>query len=473
MNNNNTIQLLSRCSFILFFISFFSCNDNDINSINLDFEAVQETSQGTNTLVNQPLRLGINIERDKNNTFPISTTFEYNSPGEVALQDKAIENNEKIEHDYHQDPTLWFDYTPKEAGTHVIKVTLANEKISKEIQFHITANAIGYSIDSLKIPEHPLIDQDIELSLVLTASDSSNINEVSASAVITEGSGKLMIDNYIINNENARAPLRVGKNKLIYIPRSPGKNNIRLKLENALGHTQEIDIPLNVELPDWEIAFSSIDSAIVSRDTRFTLTITETDQFNGNTFTGNIRFAQNAGNIIINNREITHNTEFSINSGINDIIFNSPNLGEVNIEFTVSDKYGTSRTENLVFKVVQHPLRVELSSDGRASQDYLSSLNITLSELFPQDLTLEIPYKLTWKYATPNGQNRIVKEEFKTLSVSIPANTLQKRIVIERPGEMVSGANAVLATFLKQEPTVSGKDITTKLEFNYSGGGFE
>lgn len=411
----NVFTKFKRSRLILSFIAvvalfsclYFSCEDRQEELI-FDYRftpsvGMVDANQAGKLFVNVPSELYLKLEKTNGKIGEYQFFYELEEgAGTLQFDGKEIEQNQRIilDKDYYK-----FTFMPTRKGKHKLKLNVINENYEKIIEHELEASQQFFNTNTKEFPDKLLIDKRFSFKLDVADAFGSSDSEYKATAEITKGKGQLFCYNPNTVNDEGKisrtkaadttklksvtteeisekdikplTTLKSGTNVLYYLAEDKGANMVSLTIENEYGKTEKVDIPLNIELPDFSMTLTKNEEAnpLAGVDYNFLLNVTDTDLHGNNLYKVSYRAIKNPGSLKINNNELQTGAVLELLEGDNVCVFNPDNVGETKLEFIVTDKYGTSKKQAIEFNVDNSDMTLEVSNN-------MSDITVNKESLF-------------------------------------------------------------------------------------------
>lgn len=397
---------------ILFFITAFICTlfpscENEIKPI-IDYrcQVGMSSATGDNVYANIPIPITLSVNKNDNTVGKYEFSYEIlegngdiispNSPTTQVLE------NESLPVDIMK---LKVSYVPTSIGEHKIMFRFKNEEYVTEALYKVTATDLVFDAKAINLPSKILIDKATAFDIALIQKHESVTQEFDAKVAVVKGKGFVSFMNgtndTVLNpqtstieldslkkdsiftraSSDASFKVKIGNNKVQYKSTENGENIILVRVANEYGYTQDLSIPLTVELPEFAINSTSDSIASLGDAHTFRIGITDTDDFGENIYQMSYRCIKNSGALKINNDELEVGAFTNLAKGENIVEFTPKEVGQATLEFLVKDKYNTSHCDTVNFLVVRSYTKIHLSNVDTVGNLYdLKKFNVALEK---------------------------------------------------------------------------------------------
>lgn len=369
---------------------FSACERETVDAIDLTFTPNITISSGIETkgffYANQPCTGKIALDLDTRNEAKIETSFLTESTGYMLIgeEKKKILPGESFVHDYRQS-SLPFELYLTTVGRNAVTLEFNSDSYQSFFTDTIVVKDLFYEITADSIPERILIGQKFSFLLNITPKEETDIQETTASATISKGAGTVYVQNDVIlvnkpseeftfitpENVNSKAAagspdtkapvtamLSIGKNTLTYLPQDDKQNEILMKINNPYNSSQDFSLAFDVEKPIFatEAIIGKNAKPYVSKDFSFLLKVSQVDVYEGNSYSLSYRHLTptSAPTLKVNAQDLKPGGSLDIKEGENIMILNSPTKENYEIEFIVTDQFGSQYkdTANIQFQPI-------------------------------------------------------------------------------------------------------------------------
>lgn len=374
---------------------FTSCESETVDAIDLTFKpTIQKKSTGVQTksfyYANQPYQGNISLEVDPRNESTIETSFITDATGYMVIEEengkKTILPGESFIYDYRKS-SLPFEIFLSSVGKNAITFEFNSESYSESVTDTILIKDLFYDIAVDSIPDRILVGKKFSFLLHIEPKEESDIKETAASAVINKGAGTVYVQNDVVlvnkpseeftfitpenvnskaaaGSPNTKAPvtamLSIGKNTLTYLPQDDKQNEILLKINNPYNSSQDYSMSFDVQKPIFatEAIIGKDSKPYVSKDYSFLLKVSQVDVYEGNSFRLSYRHLTptSSPTLKANAQDLKPGASLDIKEGENILILNSPTKENYEIEFIVTDQFGSQYKDTALIAFQPIPL---------------------------------------------------------------------------------------------------------------------
>ncbi|MFV0468628.1 MAG: InlB B-repeat-containing protein [Dysgonomonas sp.] len=413
---------------LLSLVLFLSCNDTKLGDKDLDFDVTIDNKELI-SYVGKPVKIGISVSiADPLNDYPFETKIK--SPaGLLKTGTDVINSEQKLEHDYRNKGTLFFEYTPTKKGKETVTVTIKNELVTRIVSCDIDCKDALYNIEINDAPDRPLIDTKFDFNLIVHEMDATGADSIVAYAKVLKGEGTVYSGEDIINmplsgtedltkSTPQTTRLAIGKNNISYKSSKEGENVIRFYFTNKWGIETYQDIMTPINLPDWSLE-NSMGSGFVEvpyKDSfSFNLSVNETDIFKDNQYTAFFRILSNTDlELSINDKKYNQGASFGLKAGGNVGVLKVNDAAQQGIiEFIVKDKYKQEYKDTIRFasKLPLKPIEASLDKSSQSVKvNQAAIFKLTLSEQNYNGL-FEVSFEKISGNGTFDGGNKLLFSE--------------------------------------------------------------
>lgn len=382
--------LLTLTAFI-----FTSCESETVDAIDLTFKpTIQKKSTGVETksfyYANQPYQGSISLEVDPRNESTIETSFFTDAKGYMVIEEengkKTIFPGESFVYDYRKS-SLPFEIFLSSIGKNAVTFEFNSESYSESVTDTILIKDLFYDIAVDSIPDRILVGKKFSFLLHIEPKEESDIKETAASAVINKGAGTVYVQDDVVlankpseeftfitpENVNSKAAagspdtkapvtamLSIGKNTLTYLPQDDEQNEILLKINNPYNSSQDYSMSFDVQKPIFatEAIIGENAKPYVSKDFSFLLKVSQVDVYEGNSYNLSYRHLTptSSPTLKVNAQDLKPGASLDIKEGENILILNSPTKENYEIEFIVTDQFGSQYKDTALIAFQPIPL---------------------------------------------------------------------------------------------------------------------
>ena len=357
-----------------------SCEREKVEAIDFTFQATIQKSPVTKGFyyVNQPYQGKIALDIDPRNESKIETTFLTEGEGFALIGDdkQKVLPGETFIHNYREN-ALPIEVYLTSIGKNVIKFDFSSEHYNASITDSILVKDLHYTISVDSLPEKMLIGKKFSFRLNIEEKEKTDNEETTASGAITKGAGIMYVKDQVFINKsndivvtdpkdliegqtkastNNNVTLSIGRNILTYLPQEDELNEINLKINNPYNSSQTYSMSFNIEKPIFKTEAIVDEKAIpyVRKDYSFLLKVSQVDVYENNDYSLTYRFLKSTANLKVNATDIHPGENLKIKEGENIVILNSEIKENCDIEFIVSDKFGSQYkdTANINFQAL-------------------------------------------------------------------------------------------------------------------------
>lgn len=350
---------------IIFVLLNLACDNDEINEVYKDYRFKTKVIFADSTnLDNLYLNgtLPVHIEIEKNDPHIGKYHFSYmaqQGKGMLWYKDSLLTPGFPVT--INEEKLVPLKYIPITSGIHNVIFNLKNEKFNVSNRFVSKVERLYFQLKTNNLPLKFLIDKPSVFDLELITPEEENIR-YKTHIQFLEGAGKVQIlNNQDTISREASDYLIKGYNKIYFTGVKQGFNNLRFTLFNKYSLSQTIDIPLNVEYPEYSVTILS-DSVVKAGKNNFVLKVDNTDQHPANQYWVTYRPLMNSGALSINNNTLESGNMLEVKAGDNICEFTPHNLGTVLLEFILRDKYSTIKKDTVAFNVVKSETELKISN---------------------------------------------------------------------------------------------------------------
>ena len=360
--------------------TLLSCEREKVDAIDFTFQAAIQKAPETKSFyyVNQAYKGKLALNLDPRNDSKIETTFLTEGKGFLLIGEdkKKILPGESFIHDYRES-ALPIDVYFTSIGKNVIKFDFSSEHYNASISDSIFVKDLHYTISVDSLPERMLIGKKFSFRLNIEEKEKTDNEETTASGTITKGAGIMYVKDQVFINKpndivvtdpkdliegetkastNNNISLLIGRNILTYLPQEDELNEINIKVNNPYNSSQTYSMSFNIEKPVFKTE-AIVDNKVtpfVKKDYSFLLKVSQVDIYESNEYCLTYRFLKSNANLKVNAKNIQPGESLDIKEGENIIILNSEIQENCDIEFIVSDKFGSQYkdTANINFQAL-------------------------------------------------------------------------------------------------------------------------
>ncbi len=459
--------------FIMYLLT--ACHDDKLDPI-VDYRCQIEMSSPTegSIFANTPVPVELKIKKNDPNHGKYKFSYQVvEGNGDVIINGIKLHRGETVDITLDK---VNLSFIPLVLGEHKIKFRFENEEYFTEAAYILTANDLVFEAKTENLPEKILINKTAAFDLNVVQKDSNTAKEFNARIAVLKGKGYVAFvgegNDSVIYSRNLSVQdsistragendspfrIKVGKNKLHYKSEEEGENIILLQIENEYGYSQDLSVPLNVELPKYKVTATADSVAAVGSTSNFIINIEDEDNYENNTYNMTYRNLKNSGACKINNNEIQVGSVLQLQKGENVCEFTPEESGAVELEFIVKDKYNTTQKDTARFTAKKSPVTITLSNyDTTATIHETRNINFSVFKK-----NYKGKYYFALEQAPINCATvKINGEEYtggKT-EITSPTNTLIS-FIPDKTGEM---------TLLLKVYDDYDSETTEKLKFNVS-----
>lgn len=363
--------------FLLFIASLVACHDDDLKPI-IDYrcQVTMSSPETGKVYANTPIPISLQVKKNDSEIGEYAFSYEVvEGNGDVLVDGERLIPEKDLPVDIDK---LSLSYVPKTLGIHKLKFKFQNEEYLTEAVYVLDANDLVFEAKAENLPEKLLIDKlaSFDLNILQKAGEAT---EFDAKIAVLKGRGYISFvgekDSVIYTRnldpddkietraaEDNSFRIKLGKNKLQYRSTEQGENILLLQIENEYGYSQDLSVPLQVELPDFSVNINCDTVAAVGVTNNFLLNISDKDNFGENIYSITYRNIKNSGSMKINNNEIQVGSVLQLQKGENICEFIPNELGPVALEFIVKDKYNTTKKDTAEFTAERSFVNITMSN---------------------------------------------------------------------------------------------------------------
>lgn len=366
-------------AFLLFAVYILiSCAKEDLKPL-VDYrcQVTMSSSSKGKVYANIPDKIDLNVKKKDDEIGKYSFSFtQVEGAGDVIVNNHPLKAGEDFPVDISD---LSLSYIPTKLGTHKLKFSFRNEEYVTESVYALTANELAFEASAENLPKKLLIEKpfafDLNLSQKTEAGQASEFNTlievvkgkgyvslVGSDSSFASLKATLAVDSLSTRAGSNEYKVKLGNNKLHYQSLESGENVLLLRVQNEYGYTQDLNVPLNIQLPEFAIHIDAEPIANVGTINNFLLNIEDVDNFGQNEYTVTYRNIKNSGILKINNNELQVGSTLVLKKGDNVCEFIPKELGEASLEFIVKDKYNTTLKDTAEFSVARSYVKINISN---------------------------------------------------------------------------------------------------------------
>ena len=357
-----------------------SCERESRGAIDYTYQAIIEKAPVTKAFyfVNQPYVGKLSLNIDPRNESKIETAFLTDANGYALIGEdkKKIQPGETFMHDYRES-AIPIEVYLATIGTNEIRFDFMSERFSASVTDTIQVKDLHYTITVDSLPDKMLVGKKFSFRLNIEEKEQTSNMETTASGTITKGAGimyvggdKILISkpNEIVTDlkdvlpetkagENVQT-LSIGRNVLTYLPQLDELNEINLKVNNPYQSSQNFSMSFNIEKPIFgtEAIIDKKSIPYVRKDYSFLLKVFQVDVYEGNTYNLTYRFLKSTAKLKINATDLHQGETLKVKEGENIIVINSEIKENCDIEFVISDKYGSQYKDTAIIDFQALPM---------------------------------------------------------------------------------------------------------------------
>ena len=368
------LRLITSVFLLMIFAFIYSCNHEDEVKPVVDYRCkVTTSSSAEKVFCHNPIAIDVDVEMNDASigNYIFSYTIVEGSGDLIINNEIFLPGEERSININNFKPC----FVPKKLGEHKLLFRFENKEYKTESVYVVKANELAFEASAINLPRKVLIDKatafDIQLRQKNFASETKSfnaqlqmlkgnayVNFVSADTNSTLEKFSIKSDSIFTRAAGTPRPVtdyevNIGNNKVHFKSAEKGENIILLSVENEYGYKQDLNIPLNIELPEFNVKTTSDTIGNVGSINNFLLHIEDTDNFGDNIYNVTYRNIKNSGVLKINNNEIQVGATLELQKGDNVCEFIPHSLGETTLEFIVKDKYNTTHKDTVYFNSVR------------------------------------------------------------------------------------------------------------------------
>lgn len=367
-----SINVLFRVALALLLLIPFGCKERDNNIIRKDFEVKLSKSSEYNVVkVGQSVPLEITlIGLDPNNKHELQTIFSVKeSGGRFEVSGNKVEVGSTFTYDYRSNRnSMVFNFIPTTDGEKTIEVEVRSSNIVRKAS--VSVNAVSPETTmTFKLPMD-IIVPTVPSSITLTALTSNE--DLKLTAVFVKGAGKIELDGQIISPDKG-TPIASGDNRLVCTFDQVGDHTIDFTLTGRYGTPKKASLSLSVGRPNWSFSVTKqgdSEKIEINKPHSFVFRIEE-PSIATNEYLCKFRFLKGDAIISIGGTEQHIGRSFPVSKMTEVALITPKTEGRLEVEFTVTDKYGTEKKDVAVFNV-ERPLSPINLSVSPQTQSVLS-----------------------------------------------------------------------------------------------------
>ena len=309
-----------------------------------------------------------------NGTLPMKISIEKNDPGIGDYHFSYIPQQGKgmlwyndslltpgLPATISEEKEISLKYIPTTTGNHSITFSFKNENLNVTDRFNGKVGRQFFQLKTSNLPPKILVDNPSVFNLELIAPE-EEYGKFKTNVHFSDGAGQV----YILKTQDTITDkpsdyLTKGYNKISLTSTKPGLNNLRFTISNHYALTQTIDIPLNVEYPDYSL-HAICDSSLVAGKNNFIIRVDNTDRHPENHYWITYRSLINSGTLSINKNPLESGNLLEIKIGDNICEYTPQNLGMAQLEFIVRDKYSTIKKDTVSFNVTESSADIQITN---------------------------------------------------------------------------------------------------------------